>query len=141
MSSGKSERRQENLAFYRAMGERLKEIRVKLGLSQGDLVAEFGVGRSTISEWESGKYAPDIPFIVAFTNKHNVDLLWFLSGEFSLSEEKGKTMTVRDDDSEYKANSKLREVIDYLNINSELLDAVWHLVQAQKVIKKSMTGG
>ena len=42
----------------RTLGERIRERRLELGLSQAQLGRLFGVGRATIYRWESGKAPP-----------------------------------------------------------------------------------
>ncbi len=43
-----------------AVPNRLRELRVAAGMTQGDLAAQVGVDRSMVSCWESLKYAiPD----------------------------------------------------------------------------------
>lgn len=38
--------------------ERIRALREHLGLSQDGLAAELGMRQQTISEWETGQYAP-----------------------------------------------------------------------------------
>lgn len=38
--------------------ERVAELRQRLGLSQAAFAAEMGVRQQTVSEWETGRYAP-----------------------------------------------------------------------------------
>jgi transcriptional regulator with XRE-family HTH domain len=40
------------------LGERLREWRLRKGLTQGELAATLGVGQETISKWELGKKEP-----------------------------------------------------------------------------------
>ncbi|MEG1813999.1 MAG: helix-turn-helix transcriptional regulator, partial [Clostridia bacterium] len=42
------------------MGDRIKRARKRLGMTQGTLGFEVGIGKSSISEWESGKRSPPI---------------------------------------------------------------------------------
>lgn len=41
-----------------AIGEKIKEYRVKKGLTQQELADELGYERSTIAKWESGALIP-----------------------------------------------------------------------------------
>ena len=43
----------------------LRDLRKARGLSQGELSRRAGVSDSTLSRWESGKFAPDIPELEA----------------------------------------------------------------------------
>ena len=38
--------------------EKIKYVRIKLGLSQEDLAHELGVSFATINRWENGNYNP-----------------------------------------------------------------------------------
>ena len=38
--------------------ERIAELRATLGLTQADMADELGVRQQTVSEWETGRYAP-----------------------------------------------------------------------------------
>lgn len=40
------------------MGERIKELRKKNGMTQTDLAKELGVAKETISTWETGSRSP-----------------------------------------------------------------------------------
>lgn len=41
------------------IGKRIKETRKKAGMTQDELGAKLEIGKSSISEWESGKRSPD----------------------------------------------------------------------------------
>ncbi|MGE3076559.1 MAG: helix-turn-helix domain-containing protein [Dehalococcoidia bacterium] len=38
--------------------ERIAALREELGLSQAEMAHELGVRQQTVSEWETGRYAP-----------------------------------------------------------------------------------
>ena len=38
--------------------ERIAALRAELGLSQAEMAEELGVRQQTVSEWETGRYAP-----------------------------------------------------------------------------------
>ena len=42
-------------ATFKAFGDRLRALRVKHGLNQEDIGSWFGMGKSTVSGWESGR--------------------------------------------------------------------------------------
>lgn len=47
-----------------ALGEKIKELRKKKGLSQSELAELVGVSRQALSGWENGAYLPDYSSIV-----------------------------------------------------------------------------
>lgn len=53
---------------------RLKELRIAHGLTQKDLGKAIDVGRTTISEYESGKIAPKQEGLLRIANHFNVSI-------------------------------------------------------------------
>lgn len=47
-----------NEEVQRAVGARLKEFRVSMGMLQEDMAAEVGVKRQSVSSWENGRTMP-----------------------------------------------------------------------------------
>lgn len=62
------------------IGERLKEERSRLKLSQTDLGAIGGVGKTTQINYEKGAGSPDGKYLAAVAEK-GVDVLYVLTGE------------------------------------------------------------
>lgn len=58
--------------------ENLKELRLQDNLTQGDLAEKIGVGKSTISMWESGERTPSLEMLEALADFFNVSIsrLW-----------------------------------------------------------------
>ena len=44
-------------------GRRLRYLREKAGLSQGEMADQFGIDRGNISEWENAKVCPKLPML------------------------------------------------------------------------------
>ena len=65
---------------YMTIGERLKEERSRLGLSQTDLGAAGGVGKTTQINYEKGSGSPDAKFLAAVADL-GVDVLYVVTGE------------------------------------------------------------
>lgn len=59
--------------------ERIKELRLKAGLSQAELASKLGVSRQAVTKWESGKGMPDIEHI------RNLAALFGVSVDFLLA--------------------------------------------------------
>lgn len=66
-----------------AIGERLKEERLRLGLSQTDLGAAGGVGKTTQINYEKGSGSPDAKFLAAVADL-GVDVFYVVTGERKL---------------------------------------------------------
>ena len=54
--------------------KRLKELRLNAGLTQKDLAKAIDVGRTTISEYESGKIVPKQEGLLKIANHFNVSV-------------------------------------------------------------------
>lgn len=63
-----------------AIGDRLKEERSRLGLSQTDLGAVGGVGKTTQINYEKGERSPDATYLAAVAAK-GIDVLYVVTGQ------------------------------------------------------------
>lgn len=61
-------------------GERLREERERLGLSQPKLAAVAGTTKQTLFSWESGKTAPD-GFQLGLLTTAGIDVLYIITGQ------------------------------------------------------------
>ncbi|KXK69689.1 XRE family transcriptional regulator [Pseudomonas monteilii] len=61
------------------IGDRLKEERSRLGLSQTDLAAVGEVGKTTQINYEKGAGSPDARYLAAVANR-GVDVLYVVTG-------------------------------------------------------------
>jgi len=62
------------------VGQRLKELRYKLGLSQKEFAEKLGIHYMTLSKYESEKYPPSLRFIKKLEEIFNVNPQWLLEG-------------------------------------------------------------
>lgn len=65
----------------KSLGERLKTARKEAGLKQEDVGRILGLGKSTISEWETGKRSPDIELITELASILNTSVEYLLGIE------------------------------------------------------------
>lgn len=72
------------------IGERLKEERERLGLSQTDFAALAGASKNTQYNYEKGERSPDANYLSAAAEQ-GVDVLYVLTGERRLSASEGIT--------------------------------------------------
>lgn len=61
-------------------GERIREERERLGLSQTDFAALAGATRKTLFNWESGVASPNIAVVSAWAD-HGLDVLYVVTGQ------------------------------------------------------------
>lgn len=66
--------------FITVLGNKVKEIRISLNLSQEDFVSRLNINitRASISKIESGKQMPSAEFIKSVVEKYNVSPYWLL---------------------------------------------------------------
>ncbi len=63
------------------MEERIKELRISLGLNQAQFADRLGVGRSTIGNYESGSRVPLDTVITSICREFHVNRVWLETGE------------------------------------------------------------
>lgn len=81
-----------------ALGEKIKELRKKKGLSQSELAELVGVTRQALSGWENGAYLPDYSSIVLLCKVLETDvntLYGMQSPRASVDEKKTDNTQVR----------------------------------------------
>lgn len=66
------------------IGQKLKEKRTVLGLSQEQLAEKLGVTRQTIANWEKGKTYPDITAVMKLSDLYGVSLDELLKEDASM---------------------------------------------------------
>lgn len=59
---------------------RLKEARLRRGLTQQALANAFGITRAAVTQWELGKTIPDADKLDALAQLLRVDIAWLLGG-------------------------------------------------------------
>ena len=84
------------------IGDRLKEERSRLGLSQTDLGAAGGVGKTTQINYEKGAGSPDAKYLSAVASL-GVDILYVVTGVATPRVAEGFTATENTLISQYRA--------------------------------------
>ena len=84
------------------IGDRLKEERSRLGLSQTDLGAAGGVGKTTQINYEKGAGSPDAKYLSAVASL-GVDILYVVTGVATPQVAEGFTATENTLISQYRA--------------------------------------
>ena len=85
------------------LGEKLKEARKRVGLSQEQLSEKLNVSRSAVAKWETDKGFPDIENLKALSQLLGVDIDYLVNDGESLA-----TMVIREsiDLSKYEKGSR-----------------------------------
>lgn len=76
------------------VGNQILKFRKDFGMSQSDLANIVGVSRQTVSNWESGKYSPDIVSLNELSKVFNISVDQLINGEIS----RQKLVTINRDD-------------------------------------------
>ncbi|MEG2412376.1 MAG: helix-turn-helix transcriptional regulator [Clostridium sp.] len=79
-------------------GDRIKDLRVEMKLTQEDIAIKFNISRQAIANWESGLREPSMQNIIELANFYNVSID-YLFGQTSIKEN-------------FKANKELEEYIN-----------------------------
>ena len=66
------------------IGQKLKEKRTALGLSQEQLAEQLGITRQTVANWEKGKTSPDIASVQKLSALYSVSLDELLKEDTSM---------------------------------------------------------
>lgn len=96
------------------IGKKLKDARMKTGLTQEDVASSIHVSRQTISNWETQKSYPDIISVVLLSDLYDISLDELLKGDHHMLEHLEESTNV------VKSNQKLIFAI-FVNIVLVLL--------------------
>ena len=91
------------------IGKKLKNARIKAGLTQEKAAEKIDVSRQTISNWENEKSYPDIISVIALSDLYSVSLDELLKGDQKMTKHLAESTNV------VKSNKKLTGAI-ILNI-------------------------
>ncbi|RGM24188.1 XRE family transcriptional regulator [Mediterraneibacter gnavus] len=83
------------------IGVKLKEARIKSGLTQENVAEKIQVSRQTISNWENEKSFPDIVNVIKLSDLYNISLDQLLKGDEAMIEHLEKSTNI------VKSNEKL----------------------------------
>lgn len=83
------------------IGVKLKEARLRAGLTQEKVAEEIQVTRQTISNWETEKSYPDIVSVIKLSTLYNISLDKLLKGDEEMIEHLEKSTNI------VKSNQKL----------------------------------
>jgi transcriptional regulator with XRE-family HTH domain len=61
-------------------GRRLRYLREKAGLSQGEMAHQFGIDRGNISEWENAKVSPSMPMLDTLADGFKITISELMKG-------------------------------------------------------------
>lgn len=91
------------------IGKKLKDARIKSGLTQEEIAEKLNVSRQTISNWENEKSYPDIISVIELSSLYSISLDDLLKGDEEMKKHLEESTNV------VRSNQKLFGVI-LLNI-------------------------
>ncbi|MEB1806017.1 MAG: helix-turn-helix domain-containing protein [Bacillaceae bacterium] len=65
------------------IGERIKELRKSVDLSQKEFSKKIGISQGSLSDIEKGRNKPSIETFIAISNQFNVTIDWIIKGDMS----------------------------------------------------------
>ena len=83
------------------IGAKLKDARMRAGMTQEKVAEEIQVTRQTISNWENEKFFPDIVSVIRLSSLYGISLDQLLKGDEEMMEHLEKTTNI------VKSNQKL----------------------------------
>ena len=123
------------------IGVKLKEARIKSGLTQENVAEKIQVSRQTISNWENEKSFPDIVNVIKLSDLYNISLDQLLKGDEAMIEHLEKSTNI------VKSNEKLLMILfilfnglitenHYLIMGSSILGITATCMLFYQIIKK-----
>lgn len=68
-------------------GERVKELRLKNNITQGELAEEMGMTATGVSYWESGKAMPNTSTLLKLSDYFNVPIAYLIGEDSNTDKE------------------------------------------------------
>ena len=98
---------------------RIKELRQESGISQLELAKKLNIGQGTISNWESGRYEPDIKALQAMSDLFGVTVDYVIGGD-RISKSKGVRIPVYGDVAAGIPIEAIENIVDYEEIDAAM---------------------
>lgn len=94
-----------------SIGDRLREVRNHLSLSQADLGEIFGVDRKVVGNYEENKTSPRADQLISFQSR-GADIVYILTGQRA-------PLSLRQESPSYSPAERLAESIRTLKLSEE----------------------
>jgi transcriptional regulator with XRE-family HTH domain len=115
------------------LGERIKDILKKKGISQKKLANDLGIPESTITALLKSKYEPSVYKVKAIAKYLNLDLTWLITGVMYKSELQEPIDYVKDIEFIYNEKPIILDIVKMLEkLPEEKLTLVKQLIDNLK---------
>lgn len=111
------------------MNERIKELRIKLGLSQEEFGRELSIGKSAVSRIENGIAGLTNRNIVTICEKFNVRKEWLLTGSGDIFQTERETAIDELSRHYHLSNLEVKLLCNYLKLNQEQRRTLMSLIE------------
>ncbi len=95
--------------------ERIKNLRVQVGLSQSELAKRLGVTKSAVNSWESGTNSPSLNYIIKMSQ------IFSVSTDYLLGVNERLTVDITDlDDNQKQAVQMIIRLFEKDNLEKQI---------------------
>lgn len=111
------------------IGDRIKQLRKALGLTQEELGRIAGISKAAVSAWERERSKPDTDSLLALERKKRVNIEWVRTGKGEMLHTPEAVRRVREQRESY-GNAEVMKVAElYERLNEEQRQAVMALLK------------
>lgn len=115
------------------IGERVKEVRKRLGLTQQSFSDRIKLKRQTIAAYEIGSITPSDRTIIDICREFDVSEVWLRTGA-------GDMFIKMDEDSEFMQVCEEINLSDD-NLIRQILKTYWHMSEDEKAVVRKLIDG
>lgn len=106
----------EKIFFYEFIGNKVKQLRVSLGMTQEDLAKKLGKSRVTVVNIEKGRQHPPLHMIIDFSRIFNIPAGEFINEtKWGRSKKTDLESLINELDSSMKTKKGKTKVLEWLN--------------------------
>ncbi|WP_079964561.1 helix-turn-helix domain-containing protein [Salmonella enterica] len=124
----------EEIERNRKIGERIREKRLEMGLSQSALARELGVSMQSVSLWENGKTMIGSSSVVAIAKKLKCDIYWLLGED---PQEKKDTKAIENKENNVLTTLQFNPFLSDDELDESMKDEVVFLKRAYQEMDNS----
>jgi len=118
------------------MNARIKQLRLKYGLTQEEFADAIGVKQNTVASYESGRITPSPSVVSLICREFNVNEDWIRSGQGDMFAEKNN-LALKALSEQYELSDSATEFIaDFCGLNPDAQELIINFVYRNLLTKK-----